>query len=79
MLNCIIIEDKNGGYGKGYPMLEQTFQAHFNVVLFISIRGCAQTKALKAGRREEGTDERRVRLVHIQIQMSCNAAPKITS
>ena len=26
-LNCIIVEDKNGGQGKGYPNSDQTFQA----------------------------------------------------
>src|SRR5271155_979273 len=34
---CIIIEDKNGGQGKGYPNSDQTFQAGFNELLFISI------------------------------------------
>ena len=34
---CIIIEDKNGGQGKGYPNLDQTFQAEFNELLFIWI------------------------------------------
>ena len=32
-----IIEDKNGGQGKGYPNPDQTFQAEFNELLFISI------------------------------------------
>jgi hypothetical protein len=35
--NCIIVEDKNGGEKKGYPNLDQTFQAEFNELLFISI------------------------------------------
>jgi len=37
VLGCIIIEDKNGGQGKGYPNPDQTFQAEFNELLFISI------------------------------------------
>ena len=37
--DCIIIEDKNGrpGQGKGYPNPDQTFQAEFNELLFISM------------------------------------------
>ena len=35
-LHCYI-EDKNGGQGKGYPNPNQTFQAKFNELLFISI------------------------------------------
>src|SRR5277367_7022110 len=35
--DCIIIEDKNGAQGKGYPNPDQTFQAEFNELLFISI------------------------------------------
>jgi hypothetical protein len=35
--NCIIVEDKNGGERKGYPNPDQTFQAEFNELLFISI------------------------------------------
>ena len=34
---CIIIEDKIGGQGKGYPKPGQTFQVRFNELLFISI------------------------------------------
>ena len=33
---CIIIEDKKGGQGEVYPNLDQTFQAEFNELLFIS-------------------------------------------
>ena len=33
----IFIEDKNGGQGKDYPNLDQTFQAEFNELLFIWI------------------------------------------
>ena len=32
--DCIIIEDKNGAQGKGYPNPDQTFQAEFNELLF---------------------------------------------
>jgi len=35
-LGCIIIEDKNGGQGKGCPNADQTFQAEFNELLFVS-------------------------------------------
>ena len=35
--DCIIIEDKNGGQGKGYPNPDQTFQAEFNEMPFILI------------------------------------------
>jgi len=34
---CIIIKDKNGSQGKGYPNPDQTFQAEFNELLFIWI------------------------------------------
>jgi hypothetical protein len=37
LYDCIFIEDKNGGQGKGYPNPDQTFQAEFNELLFISI------------------------------------------
>jgi hypothetical protein len=33
----VIVKDKNGGQGKGYPNPDQTFQAKFNGLLFISI------------------------------------------
>ena len=33
----IIIENMNGGQGKGYPNTDQTFQVKFNELLFISI------------------------------------------
>ena len=34
---CIIVEDKNGGEGKGFPNLDQIFQAESNELFFISI------------------------------------------
>src|SRR5271156_6101624 len=34
--NCIIGVKNNGGQGKGYPNLDQTFQADFNELLFTS-------------------------------------------
>jgi hypothetical protein len=33
----IVVEDKNGGGRKGYPILDQTFHAEFNELLCISI------------------------------------------
>ena len=35
--DCIIMEDKNGRQGKGYPNPDQTCQAEFNELVFISI------------------------------------------